>query len=128
MKNSTLKELLVGILLYGILVQIVCLLLGQRHLYHGVGLWTGVLVAAGMAIHMQYSIEDGLDLMGETGEKYMKKAYLTRTIVACVAMALVMYFEWGNPLTILLGVMALKVAVYLQPLVHKIFEKRKKGG
>ena len=128
MKNSTLKELLVGIVVYGIFAQLVCLLFGQRYLYHGVGLWTGVLVAAGMAIHMQVSIEDGLDLMGENGEKYMRKAYLTRTIVACVIMALVMYFNWGNPLTILLGVMALKVAVYLQPLVHKIFEKRKKGG
>ena len=126
-KNNTLKELLVGIFIVGILSQIVCLIFLDRHLYHAVGLWVGIFISAGMAIHMNRSIEDGLDLMGDAGEKYMKKGYLTRTVIACVAMAVVMYFNWGNPITILLGVMALKVAAYLQPLVHKVLEKRKKG-
>ena len=127
-KNSTLKELLVGIVIVGILSQIVCLIFLKRHLYHAVGLWTGIGISIGMAIHMQRSIEDGLDLQGDAGVKHMKKAYLTRTAVAVVVMAAIMYFEWGNPITILLGIMALKVAVYLQPLVHKVLEKRKKGG
>lgn len=126
-KNNTLQELLVGIFIVGILSQIVCLIFLDRHLYHAVGLWVGIFISAGMAIHMNRSIEDGLDLMGDAGEKYMKKGYLTRTVIACVAMAVVMYFNWGNPITILLGVMALKVAAYLQPLVHKVLEKRKKG-
>lgn len=127
-KNSTLKELLIGIFVVGILAQIVCLIFLKRHLYHAVGLWVGIFIAAGMAVHMQRSIEDGLDLMGDAGAKYMKKGYLTRTLVVCAVMAAVMYFDWGNPITILLGVMALKVAVYLQPLVHKVLEKVKKGG
>lgn len=127
-KNSTLKELLIGIFIVGILSQIVCLIFLKQHLYHAVGLWVGIFVSAGMVIHMQRSIEDGLDLMGDAGVKYMKKGYLTRTMVACVVMAVVMYFDWGNPITILLGVIALKVAVYLQPLVHRLLGKWKKGG
>lgn len=127
-KNSTLKELLIGIFSVGILSQIVCLIFLKRHLYHAIGLWVGIFIAAGMAIHMQRSIEDGLDLMGDAGVKHMKKAYLMRTTIVLVIMAAVMYFDWGNPITILVGVMALKVAVYLQPLVHKVLEKRKKGG
>ena len=124
-KNRTLLELLIGVVLVGILSQIVCLIFFKRHLYHAIGLWTGILVSIGMAIHMQRSIEDGLDLLGDSGVKHMKKAYLTRTAVAVVVMAAVMYFDWGNPITILVGVMALKVAVYLQPFVHKVLEKRK---
>lgn len=127
-KNSTLKELLIGVFAFGILAQVLCLIFFKRHLYQAIGLWMGIFVAAGMAIHIQRSIEDGLDLLGEAGVKCMKKGYITRTAVACVVMAIVMYFNWGNPLTILLGVMSLKIAVYLQPLVHKILEKRKKGG
>lgn len=127
MKNNTLKELLIGIFVVGILAQIVCLIFLERHLYHAVGLWVGIFVAAGMTIHMQRSIEDGLDLQGDTGVKYMKRGYLARTMVVCVIMAVVMYFDWGNPLTILLGVMTLKVSVYLQPLVHNVLGKRKKG-
>lgn len=126
-KNSTLKELLIGIALVGVLAQIACLIFLKRHLYHAVGLWVGILIAVGMVIHMQRSIEDGLDLMGDAGVKHMKKAYLIRTSAACIVIALVLYFNWGNPLTILLGVMSLKIAVYLQSPVHKLLEKRKKG-
>ena len=127
-KNSTLKELLIGIFIVGILSQVVCLIFLKRHLYHAIGLWVGIFIAAGMAVHMQRSIEDGLDLMGDAGVKHMKKAYLMRTTIVLVIMAVVMYFDWGNPITILVGVTALKVAVYLQPLVHKVLEKQKKGG
>ena len=127
-RSSILKELLIGVVLVGVFSQIVCLIFFKRHLYHAVGLWTGILVSIGMAIHMQRSIEDGLDLLGDSGVKHMKKAYLTRTAVAVVVMAAVMYFDLGNPITILVGVMALKVAVYLQPFVHKVLEKGKKGG
>lgn len=127
-KNETLKELLLGIAIVGVLAQIVLLIFWNRHLFHAIGLWTGILLAMGIAIHMKRSIEDGLDLMGEEGVKYMKKAYLLRTAVACVIMAVVMYLKWGNPLTILLGVMTLKISVYMQPCIHNIKEKKKKGG
>lgn len=127
-KNSTLKELLVGILLVGIISQLVCLIFWNDILYHTIGLWVGVGVAAGMAIHMQRSIEDGLDLMGESGVKHMQKASAMRMVVACVVMAVVLYKGWGNPITLLVGVMALKVAAYMQPLVHRVLTKIRKGG
>lgn len=126
-KNSTLKELLIGIFIVGILAQIVCLIFWDRRLYNAIGLWAGVLVAAGMSIHMHRSIEDGLDLMGESGVKYMRRAYMVRILLVCVVIAVVLYFDLGNPLTLLVGIMALKVAAYLQPLVHKVLEKQKKG-
>lgn len=127
-KNRTLLELLIGVALVGILSQIVCLIFFKRHLYHAVGLWTGILISIGMAIHMQRSIEDGLDIMGDAGVKHMKKSYMTRTAVSVIIMAVVMYYDWGNPITILVGITALKLAVYLQPLVHKVLEKLRKGG
>ena len=127
-KNSTLIELLIGGVLVGIVSQLVCLIFFKQHLYHAVGLWTGILISIGMAIHMQRSIEDGLDILGDAGVKHMKKAYMTRTAVAVVIMAAVMYFDWGNPITIIVGIIALKVAVYLQPFVHKVLEKQEKGG
>lgn len=127
-KNNTLLELLIGVFATGVIAQIVCLLFFKRYVYNAIGLWVGVLVATGMVIHMQRSIEDGLDLMGDAGVKYMKKGYLTRTTIAIVVMAAVMYFDWGNPITILVGVTTLKLAVYLQPFIHKVVEGKKKGG
>ncbi len=127
-KNRTLMELLMGILAVGIVSQLFCLLFFEKYVYNAVGLWTGVAVAAGMAVHMQRSIEDGLDLMGDTGVKHMQKASATRMLVACVVMAVVLYYDWGNPLTLLLGVMALKLAAYMQPFMHRVLEKISKGG
>lgn len=121
-KNSTLTELLIGIAVIGILSQAVCLVF-QNRVYNAVGLWVGVLISGGMAIHMQRSIEDGLDLMGESGVKHMQKASALRMLVACAVMAIVLYKGWGNPITLLVGVMALKVGAYMQPLVHKILIK-----
>lgn len=127
-KNSTLIELLMGILVVGVVCQLVCLLFFKQYVYNAVGLWTGVAVATGMAVHMQRSIEDGLDLMGDSGVKHMQKASATRMLVACAVMAVVMYYNWGNPLTLLLGVMALKLAAYMQPFMHRVLEKISKGG
>lgn len=127
-KNSTLIELLMGLLVVGILGQLVCLLFFEQKIYNSVGLWTGIAVAAGMAIHMQRSIEDGLDIMGENGAKYMQRASVKRMLLACGVMAIVLYFDWGNPITLLVGVMALKLAAYMQPFTHRVLQKMRKGG
>ena len=126
-KNSTLLELIVGSIFWGILCQVVCLLFFKSYLYNAVGLWVGVALAIGLVIHMNRSIEDGLELGGEDGVKHMQKGTMTRLVIAFVVMGAVMYLKWGNPLSLLAGVMALKVAAYLQPIVHRILG-RKKGG
>lgn len=126
-KNSVLVELLIGIVLVGVLAQLVCLIFFERHLYHAIGLWVGVILSAVLAIHMQYSIEDGLELGGEDGVKHMQKSSVLRMLIVCVVVAVVFYKDWGNPLTVLVGLMALKLAAYMQPLVHKILEKRKEA-
>lgn len=127
-KNSTLKELIIGVLLVGVVGQIVCLIIFRRLLYLSVGLWAGIGVSIGFAIHMQRTIEDGLDLLGDEGVKHMQKGTMIRMLAACVVMAIVLYMEWGSPLTLLAGVMALKIAAYLQPTVHRVIEKWGKGG
>ena len=35
----------------------------------------------------------------------------------------VLYFEVGNPITVLAGVFALKLAAYMQPFTHKLCNK-----
>lgn len=127
-KNDTLLELLIGIFFVGVVSQIVCLVFFEQRLYNAIGLWAGIFIASGMVIHMQRTIEDGLDLMGDVGVKHMKKGYMTRTFIAIIAMAVLIYYNWGNPITLLVGVTTLKLAVYMQPLVHKVRERRREGG
>jgi hypothetical protein len=130
-KNQTLLELLVGIVVLGIGIQIVCVIVSKNYLYDAVGLWSGIGICCFSAIHMWRSIEDAVDL-GEAGAtKHVRLGYATRMVVALLVIGAVIYFRIGNYVTLLIGVFPLKLAAYLQPFTHKLFQKIqnvKKGG
>ena len=130
-KDNTLAELLAGILLIGVLQQLILLLFFKNHVYNAIGAWCGILVSVICVIHMKRSIEDAVDLRDvERATKHATKGYITRMVITAVLVGAVLYFEVGNPITILTGVFALKLAAYMQPVMHKLFLKlqEKKGG
>lgn len=120
-KDHTLQELLLGIILLGVAIQIVVAIISRDYLYNAIGLWSGIGIACFTAIHMKRSIEDALDLGEQGATKYVRMAYLKRMLLSLVVMGIVIYFHLGNPITLLIGVFPLKVAAYLQPLLHKLF-------
>lgn len=123
-KNQTLLELLVGIVVLGIGIQIVCLIVSRNYLYDAVGLWSGIGICCFSAIHMCRSIEDAVDL-GEAGAtKHVRLGYATRMVVTLLVAGAVIYFRIGNYVTLLIGVFPLKLAAYLQPFTHKLFKRR----
>lgn len=120
-KENTLLELLVGIISLGVTIQLGVVIVSKNYLYNAIGLWSGIAIACVSTIHMKRSIEDALDL-GERGAiKHIRIAYLKRMLIAIVIMGVVIYFHLGNPITLLIGVFPLKLAAYLQPLIHKLF-------
>ncbi|WP_461809877.1 hypothetical protein [Faecalimonas sp.] len=126
--DETLKELIVGIIVYGTIVQIlVCFIATGNLSYFSLGLWIGVVVAIGMAFHMKRSIEDALDL-GEAGAaKHMRKMYTLRYVSVAIIFGATVYFDVGSPITLLVGVLGLKIGAYLQPYTHKVLLKLKKS-
>ena len=130
-KNQTLLELLTGIVVIGIGIQIVCLVVSNNYLYDAVGLWAGIGICIFSAIHMYRSIEEAVDL-GEVGAtKHVRIGYATRMLVTLLVAGAVIYFHIGNYVTLLIGVFPLKLSAYLQPFTHKLFEKIetiRKGG
>lgn len=125
-KDNTLTELIVGIILFGIVEQIVCLIFLKDYLYNAIGLWSGAAIAIGMVVHMKRSIEDALDLGEEGATKHIRKTYALRLTVVAVVMGCIIYFQLGNPLTLLAGVLTLKISAYLQPYMHKVLEGKSK--
>ena len=122
-RDHTLQELLLGIILLGVAIQIVVAIIFKDYLYNAIGLWSGIAIACFTAIHMKRSIEDALDLGEQGATKYVRMAYLKRMILSLAFMGIVIYFHLGNPITLLIGVFPLKVAAYLQPLLHKLFQR-----
>ncbi len=119
-------ELLMGIIGYSILVQIIVLIVSNNVLFDSIGLWIGSIVGMGMVIHMRYSIEDSLEFDAEHAQKSIRKSYATRMTVVAIILFAVAYFEWGNILTMLAGVMGLKVSAHVHPYLHKWKEKKDK--
>ena len=120
-KNNILLELIAGIILFGIIEQIICLIVSKDYLYNSIGLWFGVAIACFMAIHMKRTIEDSLDLGEEAGVKHMRKGYGTRMAVVAVAVIGILISKLGNPITLVIGILPLKFSAYAQPLIHNVF-------
>ena len=120
--NETLKELLIGILFYGILVEVIGLCFLGNKIYFSIGLWIGIFLALGAAIHMWWGLEKALDL-GDGAGKYALSQNMIRYGVIVVAFAVLCILDFGNPLAAFAGIMGLKAGAYLQPFTHKIMIK-----
>lgn len=126
--NQTVWELIIGIVSVSILLELIGLIFVPQKGSYTIGLALGMLTAVGMVIHMNISIEKAMDIGGGHAKGYMVKAYAIRTAVVLVIIACVGILKFGNLLSLLFGIMTLKVAAYLQPITHKFIEGRKAGN
>ncbi len=127
--NNILPELILEIFIYGLLVQLAGVWFVEDKIRYSIGLWLGIALAMGMAIHMAVTISDSLD--GAGGGKINVRTtlfFLLRYLVVVLLFVAVFYFNLGNVLLMFIGVMGLKVAAYLQPFTHKLLTKRDKGN
>ena len=123
--NQALPGLLLGILVYGILIQFAGMWFVDDRLQYTVGLWIGIVVAMGMAVNMAVVILDAVDTMAKRRSTVRTTLFsLLRYLVVVLVFFIVWYFKIGNPIVMFIGVMGLKVSAYLQPFTHKIIKKR----
>lgn len=119
--NKVLPELILGIVIYGVAVWIAGIWFVEDKLSYTTGLWIGVFLAAGMAVHMAVVIEDAVST--GSGQGKLIAMSLLRYGVVVIVFCCVAYFRLGNPIAAFAGVMGLKIAAYLQPIFHKIILK-----
>ena len=106
--KRTVLELLVGILLFGLVFEFAGLLLVKEKVSHSIGIGCGMLIAAGMTIHMAYNINDALDWDAEQAAKALKKGSMMRYATVVLITMLLAYFKIGNVISCFLGIMTLK--------------------
>ncbi len=125
--NPVLPELIAGIVIYGMIVQLTGMWFVSDKQQYTMGLWIGILLAIGMAVNMAIVILDAVDGMASAGNPVRTGFWsVLRYVVVIGAFVAAWYFEVGNPLVMFLGVMGLKVSAYLQPLFHKYILRRHK--
>lgn len=123
MIDKTLFELLLGIIGWGVICQLAGVWFVSDKQSYSMGVWIGVVIAAGAAVHMWWGLDKALDASQDAVIKQMQKYNIIRYLVIVLAMGLVMVSGIANPLSTFLTIMGLKVAAYVQPFTHKICTK-----
>lgn len=117
--NRTLFELEVGILIFGVVCQLLVFLSEDKTGY-SIGLWIGIATAAIAAFHMWWSLEKGLDFGEKAAVSYLSKQNIIRYVLIVAVIVFVAVTKIGSPLSAFLGIMGLKAAAYMQLLTRKI--------
>ena len=97
----------------------------EDKLRYSTGLWAGIIMGVGLAIHLAIVIRDTVEMGGDTkhanGRVIAKSLMRYGTVV--ILFFILGYFHLGNLITAFLGVMGLKVSAYLQPVGMKLAGK-----
>ncbi|MBO5245692.1 MAG: hypothetical protein J6B28_00340 [Eubacterium sp.] len=124
--NKALPGLVLGIIIYGLLLQFTGMWLVEDRLRYTTGLWIGIGCALFMAIHMAVTIEDAVSLGTEDGAKRKTiAASMFRYTVVLIILIVITYFNLGMMLPAFFGVLGLKFSAYVQPLFERMGKKRR---
>lgn len=116
--NTALPGLVLGILLYGMIIQLAGIWFVTDKLRFTSGLWIGIACAVGMGVHLAVVIEEAVRIPSENPRRLSMKSVL-RYLVVVIVFFLMMYFHLGNLVSAFLGVLGLKVSAYAQPFMNK---------
>ena len=122
--NPALPQLIVGIIIYGLLIQFTGVWFVQDKLDYSIGLWYGIAIAIGMGINIAVVIYDTVTFYGEgNANKRVAAKSMLRYFVVVILFFILGYFEIGNLFTAFLGALGLKFSAYMQPFLNKIVNK-----
>ena len=121
--NSSLPLLLLGIVIWGCLVQLVGIWFVEDKLRYSTGTWIGVSLAVFMSINLPLVIESAVDRGSSVGVLRFKS--ILRYLVVIAVFFVMIYFNLGNWISAFIAVMGLKVSAYAQPFIIKIIHKER---
>ena len=119
--NEALPLLLLGILVWGCLVQIVGVWFVEDKIRYSTGTLIGTALAVFMAINMAFVIESAVERNASIGILRFKS--ILRYLVVVVVFFVMIYFNLGNWISAFIAIMGLKVSAYVQPIIIKKFLK-----
>lgn len=122
--NTALPGLLLGIVLFGVLCQIVGIFFVADKAGYSIGLWIGVVTACFMAFHMAWSLDRAVEKDVKGAQATVTRHNIIRYLAVVVILGILMVTRLGNPLSAFLGIIGLKASAYMQPLFEKMSRKK----
>lgn len=122
--NTALPGLLLGIVLFGVLCQIMGIFFVADKADYSIGLWIGVVTAGFMAFHMAWSLDKAVEKDVKGAQATVTRHNIIRYLAVVVILGILMVTRLGNPLSAFLGIIGLKVSAYMQPLFEKMSHRK----
>ncbi len=122
-ENTTLHEMMTGIVLVNIIPATVAVFMNNRR-QALLGVLIGLVTALLFVIHMAVTIDDALCLDEKGAATQMRKQMLIRYFSVCVIVAVSAYYKIADPIFVMISILTIKAGSYLQPTVHRIFNRR----
>lgn len=121
--NDSLPDLIVGILIFGFLLEVIPVWFVEDKTGYSIGVLAGVLTACVAAIHMAWSLNQSFDCGEEGAVRHMQKSSALRYGIQLMVLGVLILTGWGNPISAFFGMYGLKVSAYLAPFTHKLFRR-----
>ncbi|MCR5640041.1 MAG: hypothetical protein K6G04_01660 [Lachnospiraceae bacterium] len=115
--NQALPELILGILIYGVLVEAIGVWFVSDRIRYTIGLLCGLGCAIFMAVHIALVIEHAVHGGGQP--RILAAKSVLRYLVVTVVLVVMMVTKIGGLIPAFIGILGLKVSAYAQPLLHK---------
>jgi mannose/fructose/N-acetylgalactosamine-specific phosphotransferase system component IIC len=122
-ENHTLHEMLVGTVFANCLLAVTAIFVNDRRsalLAVAIGCATAVIYV----IHMAYTVDDALCLDEKGAASEMRKQMIIRYLFVCIIAGVSLYFKIADPVFFVISLITIKAGAYLQPTVHKIFNRQ----
>jgi len=121
--NRTLLEMLLGLLFWGLILQVVGAFFVEEQGMYAKSVWFGILMACAGIVHMYRTLDRALGYGEKEASKIIFRGYLFRYGFFVLVLAVIMVTNILNPLVVFLAYIGMKVTAYLQPFTHKLCNK-----
>ncbi len=121
--RRSLKTLILGVWITMVVVTIIGMILTKDALGFLYGEALGSVLATAAAYHIYHTLDVALDLDKKHAANYARRGSVIRSLITIGVLLAGFYLRaFISPLGIFLGLMGLKVSVYLQPLINKFYK------
>lgn len=128
--DPTVRDVLTGALLYGIIVEIIGLILVENRLSYSLGILVGYICVTAMICHMYLVLEKALDMDPDSAKKYSLRNNILRYLVLALVLVLAAMIPQVSVIAAIIMIYGMNISAFLQPQINKyitskIFKERR---
>lgn len=122
--DPTVRDLLTGGMIYGILAELIGLFVVKDRLGYSLGILIGYACLVFIVCHMYLTLDKALDMDSSRAVKYSIGCNILRFVIIAAVACLVAYIPRVNVIAMLIMLFGLKVSAFLQPTINRFVTSR----